>query len=540
VKGALGLLIGLQLRGWVRALGRNLRTVKGVLLVVVGLGFFVLWLLMVLLARTEGGLEPAGVRRYGPALLLAYCVLNVLFSSSERAIYFSPAEVNFLFPGPFSRRAVLAYKMALMLLVGLPTALLMAVLVRVRDSWFVALFVGILLLYAFMQLFTVALALLGSAVGARLYTRGRRLALAAAGVAALVLLQQSAGPAGLGDLRQLGERALDTPAWHALSLPLQWFFAALLAQRPADLVLYALLAAVVDGALLGGIFALDAQYLEGAAAASARVYARIQRLRGRAVQEAEPAAGRPARWSVPGLPWWGGVGPIFWRQLTGALRGLGRLVLVLVVLGGLLAAPLLSGALKDSEALAVVLVGVVLWVTLFLTALVPFDFRGDVDRLGLLKTLPLPAWRLTLGQLLTPVLLLCLVQWLALAVATVLNPRLAHLWLACAAFVPPFNFLLIGLENLLFLLFPVRLLAATPGDFQALGRNVLLALAKVVVLFTVSMAALLVGLLTLVLTGSPWVGAAAAWPVVAVGAAVLVPCVAVAFQVFDVSRDTPA
>jgi hypothetical protein len=43
-----------------------------------------------------------------------------------------------------------------------------------------------------------------------------------------------------------------------------------------------------------------------------------------------------------------------------------------------------------------------------------------------------------------------------------------------------------------------------------------------------------------VLSGSVWLGAAAAWPVVALSGAALVPVVALAFKRFDVSRDTPA
>jgi hypothetical protein len=111
--------------------------------------------------------------------------------------------------------------------------------------------------------------------------------------------------------------------------------------------------------------------------------------------------------------------------------------------------------------------------------------------------------------------------------------------LACAAFTLPFNFLLFALENLLFLLFPTRLAAATPGDFQTMGRNVLFLLGKVLALGVVLLAAGVVGGLAWFLTGSPWAGAAAAWPVVAASGAALVPFIALAFQAFDVGRDTP-
>ena len=40
----------------------------------------------------------------GPLMLFAYCLLTVLFASAEQGVSFTPAEVQFLFTGPFSRR----------------------------------------------------------------------------------------------------------------------------------------------------------------------------------------------------------------------------------------------------------------------------------------------------------------------------------------------------------------------------------------------------------------------------------------------------
>jgi hypothetical protein len=195
--------------------------------------------------------------------------------------------------------------------------------------------------------------------------------------------------------------------------------------------------------------------------------------------------------------------------------------------------------MEKEEALAPTLAGLGIWLSVFLTALVPFDFRGDVDRIAVLKTLPISPCALVIGQLLTPVLLLSAMQTLALA-AGLLSPKHSTMVLALAGFVLPFNFVLVAIENLLFLLFPVRVMANTPGDFQALGRNVLLSLGKVVGLGCVVGVAFLVGLITAELTGHLSAGIAAGWLVVAFAGAILVPLVALAFTWFDVGRDTPA
>ncbi len=53
--------------------------------------------------------------------------------------------------------------------------------------------------------------------------------------------------------------------------------------------------------------------------------------------------------------------------------------------------------------------------TLLLTRMVAFDFRGDLDSMDWLKSLPLRPISITLGQLATPVLLLTAIQYIFLA-----------------------------------------------------------------------------------------------------------------------------
>ena len=76
-----------------------------------------------------------------------------------------------------------------------------------------------------------------------------------------------------------------------------------------------LMAFVFPLELVACIFAFDAQYLEATAAASAKLYARIERLRntgGGGLLRTPKRAGR----SLPMPPYLGGLGPIAWRQLS--------------------------------------------------------------------------------------------------------------------------------------------------------------------------------------------------------------------------------
>jgi hypothetical protein len=324
--------------------------------------------------------------------------------------------------------------------------------------------------------------------------------------------------------------------------PLSWFVEAFLADSPAALARYAALAAGVNAALLGLVYLLDANHLEASALASARAYARLQRLRGRDVPDEVAGGGRGVRFGLPPLPRLGGVGPVLWRQLTTALRNPLRLITLAVPVALVLAGVATGPERDEPEAvlLVPVLVGSVLLLPTLLANVVPFDFRGDVDRMAALKALPLSAWRLTLGQVAAPVIVVSGVQWLALTVLGRLLQSDDASLAAAAALAVPINFLVFGVENLLFLLFPTRLHGGTPGDFQALGRSVLLLAARVVVLGAAAVAAGAAAFVLLLVTGSAAAALGAAWLVLAAAGAVVVPFVALAFEAFDVARDVPA
>src|SRR5262249_25239436 len=139
---------------------------------------------------------------------------------------------------------------------------------------------------------------------------------------------------------RLRDAVFETAAWRVATYPLRSFFDVMLAHKLVELALPLLVGVAVNAALVGLGFFLDAQYEEAAAAGSARIYAGRQRLRGRHF-DSEVIGPAQRRWGVPPLPYWGGVGPIFWRQLTAAWRGAGRLVVVLFIIAVAVVVPVL-------------------------------------------------------------------------------------------------------------------------------------------------------------------------------------------------------
>jgi hypothetical protein len=94
---------------------------------------------------------------------------------------------------------------------------------------------------------------------------------------------------------------------------------------------------------------------------------------------------------------------------------------------------------------------------LLLPTALRFDFRRDLDRLAILKGLPISPAAAAIGQTLAPVLIATLFQCLVLAftIATRSLP-LHHLFTAMLVMVP-LNVLVFGIDNLIYLLYPYRM-----------------------------------------------------------------------------------
>jgi hypothetical protein len=536
VNKALWLLLGFQLRGWLRSLWRGSLSFKRSMLGLIGLVVVLAAVLLPVFLRGRSAAGPEQIRTYGPTALLLYCVLNLVVSAGERAVYFPPAEVNLLFPAPLSRREVLLYKILSALLVALPTSLIIAVLVNIYAPWHLAAYISVVLAVMFLQLFSMVVDLAAMTIGASFYSRARILVAVLMGLVLLGTLLTAASAAGISNMTDLVRLLVQSPGWQVLTWPLRSFFDAFLARDWGELAQGGLIALGVDLGMVALVLLLDVKYLETAAAASKRIYERQQQLRRGELLIASLYSGK-TRWSLPALPWWGGLGPILWRQLLTVQRGLVKLILVFVIFAVVLLVPLLVrlGDPRPGDLPVLQIPTLLIGLTMFLTPLVPFDFRGDIDRLALLKTLPVSPWRLAVGQLLTPVLVISVMHGAVLAAAVPFMED-HSLLLPIAAAVLPVNFFLFAVENLLFLLYPTRVTA----DLQGMGRNVVLFFIKGLLLLLVLVLAIVTGALVWLLTTSHLTALPAGLAVVVLCDALLVPLVALAFRQFDIGRETPA
>jgi len=160
---ALFKLILLQFRGFVRRTLLSARSPRRAVFLAIGLGVLVLWLAPALATRVaihrdyqRGAVSVHHFRQIAPLVLLAVCLLTMISSAGDKAIAFTPGEVDILFPGPFTRRQLLGYKLLKSALSALLTALLVSIgLMPYAESW-IACYAGAYFTLVFIQMLSTA------------------------------------------------------------------------------------------------------------------------------------------------------------------------------------------------------------------------------------------------------------------------------------------------------------------------------------------------------------------------------------------------
>ncbi len=114
----------------------------------------------------------------------------VFTSTGEKALYFSPSEVDFLFPAPFHRRDLLVFKLSKTLFGLVFMALIFSISFLLYLNTWLSAFVGLFVALAFVQLLALVSAFLGQIVAEQAYTRRRRMVLVLIGVLVLAAVAQ--------------------------------------------------------------------------------------------------------------------------------------------------------------------------------------------------------------------------------------------------------------------------------------------------------------------------------------------------------------
>jgi len=538
---ALVRLLFFRFRGGIRHRLRQLASPRGVVFLLALGG--IAWLLLGTASSSPGaGLvgaplrDPVSLREhvgtFMPLGLLGLTLFTV-FVATGRAFHFSPNEINFLFVGPFTRRDLIVYKFCAYLAGAILSATIITPFVSARTSPALATFTGSVLTVLFIQLSSAAIGMFAQAFEGGWITRVRRPAFVLALVMAAAVMFYVRATSDSDILALLSAFRRSWPGTIILA-PFIVFAKLFLARNIfPDLIVWTTAAIIINAALLLAIIVLDGRASDRSLSESSRVSNRWNRIRqGGSFWASEKTTGRSLRHS----PVAGGVGPIAWRQAINAVRNSGRVILVFLAIAAFTGPIATAAGIQSADSRTIG--ALYFFVAFIVPRTLVCDFRGDLGRIETYKVLPVAAWRICVGQLVTPVVLGSMIA-LVMIVSTLffLDGTGARIAIVLAIFALPFNLLLYGVENLVFLLFPTKLVPVGRVDFEFLGRTMVEFVAKTIIIFAALAMAVGVGVMALDASGSLWIlFGLASWLTLAIIGALTVPALGYAFRRFTVGQ----
>lgn len=472
---ALWQLLWFDFRGSLRGLlnvHRNWRQLFLVLLMLVFVGSIVL-------ARGVGG-SAAGAERFGnsmPFWALIYLLATWMTASADRGLVMRPAEIHFIVGGPFPSRDIITLNLVRLGFRSLISALVLALIALAYVQSYLAALVGMWLLILVSLLVGMLVALSARHAHGRVVALGRRLLTFAALAGVLLLIaqaMQSVHAQGFEPkVSTVAAAALETPLGEVVLPPLAWMFAPLAAHSTFQEALHALpLRLLVVSVLVALVYALGADYAE---ASTGRTDASMMR-RQTALRSGVSGGTVSSSWTRRlSLPLWfrlGGVGSVAWMQMVHSLRILPRyLVFTTAIVGVVLVVPLLVDS-KRLEGSAVLgwMAGLTSYADFLLLLQLPVGFLGPVSQRELLKSLPIPAWRVALGQLAGPILPVSVLHLLVTGLFLYISPNSRSEILQTALALIPTALVLVANINLLGSWNIIRPRALQQRDALAAGR----------------------------------------------------------------------
>lgn len=531
---ALLVLMKLRFRGVVRKILRTVKRPKGALLLLLSVGLFAMAVLPGVLLPNAGQ-EKLTIQNpwfLRAEALFVFWLLMMITGRGAGGLAFTLPEVEFLFAGPFSRRELLAYKLALGTLAPLGTALMMALFLGRFALWWPALLLGVWLAFAFMQNTSLLLRLfldwfseLTSA------WRWIVVAVVVSLLAAGVWQAQGALEAGLSWLTRW-QIIHSTWLVQVVLLPFEAFATLLQAKSLENLATCAAIGLALNTVVIALILWSDANFLEASLAASQKRYEMLQRARRGGGMPSIGVRSKP-RLGLPTFPRLGGAGPVAWRQMLDLLRNSARLLFVLPAVIAMGAPAVFAGP----HGLTISIVVLTLFVSFLISTVMPLGMRADLQHVEALKALPIRPGLIVWGSIASAVLYPTIVQIAVLLLLTLISGQWLMASSLSAAFALPLNLLLVSVDSVLVLLYPSTR-HFTAGDPLVGARMTLVYLVKYVYLTLAAIVpAAWVMVVQLVVGDSIGLMAAGAWLAMMVEGALTIWLASWLFARFDPSLE---
>lgn len=472
---ALWQLLWFDLRGSLRGilnLHRNWRQLILALLMLVFVG-------SMLFARAFNGASP-GSERFGNAMpfwALIYLLATWLTASADRGLVMRPAEIHFVVGGPFPNRDVISLSLVRLAFRALISAMVLALVAMAYVHSYWSALIGMWLLIAVSLLVGMLASLSARRAHGRTVKVARRFLMLAALLGLFTLVTQSMRSVQVQGFQPqvslVAAAALETPIGQWLLPPLAWMFAPLSAGNLlSDAMRMFPLRLLIVAAMAAMVYVLGGDYAETSTGRTDASITRRQNALRSGISGGPINGSWTRRLSIPQLHRLGGVGCVAWMQLVHSLRILPRyLAFTTAIVGVVLVIPLLvdSGHLMGTSVVGWMM-GLNVYADFLLLLQLPVGFLGPVSQRELLKSLPIPAWRVALGQLAGPVLPLGLLHALVTCLFLYLSPSgRAHVLQTAIALIP-IGLVLVANINLLGSWNIIRPRALQQRDALAAGR----------------------------------------------------------------------
>ncbi len=391
-------------------------------------------------------------------------VAKVIFRKPVEPFEWTPCEMQMLKSAPIDRRELVGYRL---LTTGYSVLLKAAcfVLVMIPDLHYLLVgFVGCVLGLAFCEFAKTVIEVVLFGIG----NRGRLVfrILSGIGIASVLVIctakaachpdatKKLASPAAwefLLAIAYAGGELTRSGIGAVIAAPFR-FFSAVILTKSLDISL---------GINLLTAFVMSAGSLWAALNADQWMVSNRRRLeqkdlrRARLFSSGATKSSKTGRRKVPVPSRLGGVGSIAWRQFLGAWHYRSSIFFSFLLPVILCCVPLFAHQRHGGSALFLV-ASVAFYSYLLLPAALMLDFRRDVDRLSVLKSLPISSTNIVLGQLVVPVTMCSFFQAIVFAISAIAGVASAGWLLTCWLAFIPMNVLIMSFENLIFMLHPYR------------------------------------------------------------------------------------
>ncbi len=376
--------------------------------------------------RSATGNE-GGNNRFGAAMpfwALVYLLLTWVTASADRGLVMRPAEIHFLIGGPFPRRDVITLTLVRLAIRAVFGAVFLALVSLTYINSFLSALSGIWLLICVSLLVGMVVSLASRASQRHWIKNLRRVGSIVAIALLLLMVQQS-----IAMVQQVGPISLSAVAAAApltevgkvIMPPVQWMFAPLAEPRfYPEVVRQMPVRMLVVTALAGLVYVLGGDFAERA---TTRTDKSLHRRRA-----AQRGGTTGTQWTrrirVPIIAS-GPLAAVAWMQVTHSVRIIPRYLLSTVAILGMVVVILFTVGNRNfaGDNAAMWLVAATLYADFLVLLQLPVGMLGPVAQREMLKSMPISAWKVALGQLAGPLSQLIVLNGLILLAFVCFAPQ---------------------------------------------------------------------------------------------------------------------